>query len=412
MANVNLTIDQINNEALMILHQKLNFCTNIVTDYDNSFAQDGYKIGDSLRVRLPIQYSTGTGSTMATGTGADSIGVSTTLQVATQRHVPLRFTSKEMTMDIDSFSERHLKPAMTKLAAMIENDAFATLYPHVPNVVEAGTKVEFLDVQNAVGYLNRYLAPFDNRNFILDWQGQIDLVNDNKSLFQDQQQLSTQYKEGRMGRFAGCDFYMNTIIPSHTTGAIAGLTGTAAYLVNGAAEAKTLSASDPDPTSGTLTVDTGTAAFAAGDVIESIGDDVFAIHPETKVSYGLAKTFAVTAAASGAGDLTISPALISAGPHRNVSAIPDNNDVIATVGSASTAYKQSLVFQKGFACMGSADLVLPKNVEYASRQVLDNISMRIVGNYDIIKDRHYTRVDVLTGFKILRPELACRVWHT
>ncbi|OOZ36800.1 P22 phage major capsid protein family protein [Solemya elarraichensis gill symbiont] len=125
MANLSLTIDDITRESLRVLHQKCNFISNITKDYDGSYAKQGAKIGDTLRIRLPIQYSTGTGATMATGTGADTIQTSTTLQVSTQRHVPMRFTSAEMTMDIDEFSSRHVEPAMKKLAAMIENDCLA-----------------------------------------------------------------------------------------------------------------------------------------------------------------------------------------------------------------------------------------------------------------------------------------------
>ena len=112
MANVNLTIDDITRESLRVLHQKLNFCGNIVRDYDDSFANSGAKIGNTLRVRLPYQYTSGTGATMATTTAADSIGVSTTLTVNTQRNVPMRFTSNELTMSIDEFSSRHIEPAM------------------------------------------------------------------------------------------------------------------------------------------------------------------------------------------------------------------------------------------------------------------------------------------------------------
>ena len=64
MASNILTIDEITNEAVMVLHQKLNFVTNIVTGYDSSFAQEGAKIGNDLRIRLPMEYATGTGPTI------------------------------------------------------------------------------------------------------------------------------------------------------------------------------------------------------------------------------------------------------------------------------------------------------------------------------------------------------------
>jgi len=408
MANVNLTPDMITREALRVLHQKLNFVGGIVRDYDDSYAQTGAKIGNALRVRLPIQYNTGTGATMATGTGADSIQSSTTLSVSNQRHVPMRFTSEEMTLDIDDFSSRHIQPAMAKLAAMIENDALS-MVNSVGQSIAAGTKVEFLDVMNGRAKLQNSLAPEDNRIALMDIQGNVDLVNDNKSLFNDQGQGSMQYKEGRMGTFGGFEFYENTLIPRHTTGAEGGGT---AYAVNGASQEKTLSASDNDPTTGSLIVDTGTKTIKAGDVF-TIGDDVFDVHPETKESTGVLKQFTVTADhAGGAGTLTIAPAIIASGPHKNVSAVPDDNDALTFIGAASTAYNQSLLFQKGFAAFATADLVMPKGVDMASRQTYDGISMRLVRDYSIVKDQYLTRLDVLYGYKVLRPDLAVKIWHT
>lgn len=395
MANVSLTTDEITREALRILHQKLNFCGNIVRDYDKSYAQTGAKIGNTLRVRLPYQYTSATGATMATGTGADSIGSNTTLTVSTQRHVPLRFTSAEKTMDIDNFGKLHLEPAMAQMAAMMEYDGLAATINAVNQQISAGTKVVFADVMNGRALIQNSLAPMDNRTALLDPQGMVDLVTDNKSLFNSQDEINKQYKEGSMGRFAGFDFYENTLLPTHTSGTEG---GGSVYKVNGANQTKTLSTTDADPTTGSLIVDTGTKTIAAGDVF-TIGDDVFAVHPETKVSTGVLKQFTVTTAATGAGTLTIAPAIISAGPHQNVSAVPDNDDLLTFVGAASTAYKQSLLFQKGFACMGTADLVLPPS-EKASRMNYDGISIRVVEDFfDGVKDRLYTRLDILYGLQ-------------
>lgn len=411
MANINDTIDMITNESLRILHQKLNHVTNIVTEYDDSYAQSGAKIGDALRIRLPLQYATGTGATMATGTGADSIATSTTLQVSTQRHVPLRFTSEEMTMDIDYLQQRHLEPAMAKLAAMIENDTFSML-SEVNNVVEAGTKITFDDIMAGRQFLMDNLAPINDRCALLDTRGNRDLVVDNKALFNDQREISEQYKEGAMGYFAGFDFYENTLLKKHTSGAEGGGT---AYATNATtAQQKTLTAADNDPNTGSLIVDTGTKTIKAGDVftIGAGGTVVNDVHPETKESTGVLKNFTVTADATGAGTLTITPAIIASGPHQNVSAAAANDQTLTFAGAASTLYNQSLLFQKGYAAFATADLVMPEGVHFASRQVYDGISMRIVGDYDIVKDRFLIRADVLYGYKILRPQLACKVWHT
>ena len=407
MANVNLTPDMITREALRVLHQKLNFVGNVVRDYDDRYAQEGAKIGDSLRVRLPIQYQTSTAATMPTGTGADSIGVSTTLQVSTQRYVPMRFTSEELTLDIDDFSSRHIEPAMAVLAAKIEADVLGTAVAGASNFVNAGTKVEFLDVMNARKELVKNLAPPMDWSALLNPQAMVDLVNDNKSLFQDQAQIAKQYRTGMMGKFASFDFYENTLIPAmaaHTGG------GTNTYDVASDGQEKTLSASDSDPNNQTLSIDTGTKLIAKGAKFTIAG--IFDVHPETKESTGSLKVFTVTGgdtATATATSITISPAIIVSGPHKNCvgaagAADPSDGDAITFLEDA-TANNQSLLFQKGFAAFATADLVLPKGTDMASRQVYDGVSMRMVRDYDITKDRILTRLDVLYGFKVLRPQL-------
>lgn len=400
MASNLLTIDMITRESLMILHQKLNFVTNIHTEYDGSFAQEGAKSGNTLRIRLPMMYGTGTGATMTTGTGADSLQNQVTLTVNTQRHVPMRFTTNEMTMKIDEFRQRHIEPAMTRLAAKIEADALS-LANKAANTVFAGTKVEMADILDGRAKLQRALAPLDNRCALLDPQAQVDLINDNKALFQASDEISRQYKEGTMGRHAGFDYFENTLIPSYTSGAAA---GTSNY--DGVLEQ---SGSYTAPNSWDFNVDTGTAVIAAGDVVTL--DTVFDVHPETKTSTGELKQFTVTSGGTGTTTLTLTPALIATGPYQNASNTAPNNATVTVLGTASTAYKQSLLFQKGFAVFGTADLVMPKNVEGA-RHVMDGISMRMVKDYDIVTDRIYCRLDVLYGYQALRPQLGCRVLHT
>ena len=403
MASNLLTIDQITRESLRILHQKLNFVTNIHTEYDSSFAKEGAKIGNTLRIRLPMQYSTGIGATITTGTGADSLQNQVTLTVNTQRHVPMRFTSNEMTMKIDEFASRHLEPAMAKLASIIEADALS-MANKATNTVYAGTAVGFADVMVGRAKLQNALAPIDNRCACMDPQGMVDLVVDNKSLFNAQDQITKQYKEGTMGRFGGFDFYENTMVPSHTSGAEG---GGSAYLTNSVTAQE---GSYTSPNSMGLIIDTGTKSIAAGDVITIAG--VYEVHPETKNTTGELKEFTVLTGTTGPGTITISPALIASGPYKNASAAAANNMAITVKGAASTAYKQSLLFQKGFAVFGTADLVLPKNVMAASRQNYDGISLRMVQDYDVVKDRIYTRCDVLYGYQVLRPQLATRILQT
>ena len=119
MPNSILTPTAVTREALRILHQKLNFVGRIKRDYDDSFAKTGAKIGDSLKIRLPNEYTVRTGATLS---AQDTSEISTTLQVATQKGVDMNFSSADLTLSLDDFSERVLEPAMAGLASTIEAD--------------------------------------------------------------------------------------------------------------------------------------------------------------------------------------------------------------------------------------------------------------------------------------------------
>lgn len=386
MANTLLTPTAVTREALRILHQKLNFVGNITRDYDDSYAKSGAKIGDSLKIRLPNQYTVRSGATLS---AQDTTESSVTLQVGTQKGVDLNFTSVDLTLSLDDFSKRIIEPAMSVLAANIEADAlnmYKDVYQSIWNGGSAATYNKALDGRVI---LNRSLTPFDDRTALMDSTSMADLVKDTKTLFQDSASLAKQYKEGYMGRAAGFDFNENTLMPAHTRGGSNG-----AYLVNGASQ-----------TGSTLTVDTGATAPSQGDVITIAG--VYSVHPETKVSTGVLQQFVVGSGATTTS-FPISPAIVTSGATQNVSGSPADNAAVTFLGTASTAVQTSLLFQKGAFAFATADLMMPKGVDFAAREVMDGISMRIVRQYDITNDKFPCRLDVLYGYKTLRPQLACR----
>lgn len=397
MPNTILTPTMVTREALAVLHQKLNFVGNINRTYDDSFAKDGAKIGDSLKIRLPNQYVVRTGATLS---AQDTTEQSVTLQVATQKGVDLNFTSTDLTLSLQDFSARILEPAMSVLAAAIEADALSMTTDVYQSVWNGGAAATFQRVLAGRKIMQDALSPLNDRNALLNTQDNVDLVDALKGLFNDQTSLSKQYREGYMGRTAGFDFSENTLVPSFTRGA-----GNTAYTTN--TQVATLA------TDGTayaaITVAAGAGALVKGDVFTIA--NVFKVHPETKASTGILQQFVVTAAyAGGAGSVSISPSIVLGGGRQNC-IIPTTaaSAVIAFLGTASTAVGTSLLFQKDAFAFATADLVMPKGVDFASRQVLDGISMRIVRQYDISNDKFPTRLDVLYGYKTIRPQLAVRL---
>ena len=400
MANTLLTPDMITKDALMVLHQKLNFVGNVVREYDSSFAQEGAKIGNTVRIRRPLQYAVGTGATIATGTGADSVEQSFTLTVNTQKHVPMRFNSNELSMKVNDFRARHIEPAMAVLAAKIEADALS-MVSDVYNNVQCGTAVAFAEIMAGRKQLVDNLAPNANRTALLDTQANVDLVDALKGLYNDPKSISKMYKEGMMGHASSFDFYENTLLANHTNGAAGGTTN---YDIAGASQVST----DADTMS--LNIDTGTAVITAGQVFTIAG--VNSVHPESKTSTGIPQQFVALTGGTGTTTLTVSPGIVISGPRQNVSAAPANNATITFAGAASTTYYQSCLFQQEAFAFATADLVLPNGLDMASRQNFDGISLRLIRDYDVIKDRLYTRMDVLYGYRTLYRQLACRLMHT
>ena len=389
-----LTPTAVTRSALAILHQKCNFIGNINRQYDDSFAKSGAKIGDSLKIRLPNQYTVRSGATLSAQEITES---STTLQVATQVGVDLNFTSDELTLDLDDFSSRILEPAMAVLAANIESTVYAGCYKAVSNMIDGDAAALVYDhMMQGRQRMNEELAPQDGmRTAIWSPLHARKLNVDLKGLFNDSATIAKQYREGIVGRTGGFDHYENTHVGKHTTGTAAKTTG---YTVNGATQSGS-----------TITIQTGTTTFLVADIVTFAGCN--AVHPETKADLGRLMQFVVTAnSGTSATSLAISPALTISGATQNVTGYPTNTGAVVKVGAgASETLDTSMVFHKNAFTFATADLVMPQGVDFAAREVMDGISMRIVRQYDINNDKFPTRLDVLYGFKAIRPSMACRI---
>lgn len=388
MANTILTPTAVTREALRVLHQKANFLGSINKQYDDSFAKTGAKIGDSLKIRLPNQYTVRTGITMA---AQDTVETSTTLQVSTVKGVDLNFSSIDLTLSLDDFSKRILEPAMATLVAAIEADALTMrrdVYQQANNTSAAITLANVLGGRKA---LQDALCPDGDRTALLNTNDNVGLVDAVKGLFNDTSGISKQYKEGYMGRTAGFDFMENTHLSTQARGA------GASYVVNGAGQ-----------TGASIIIGTGTGLVDVGSIVTFAGCN--RVHPETKVDTGVLQQFVVTSTnATNATLIGISPAIVTSGATQNVSASPTTAGNMVIAGTAGTAYGQSLVYHKDAFTFVTADLVQPQGVDFAAREVMDGISMSMVRDFQIADRSFPCRLDVLYGFKTIRPQLACRL---
>jgi len=388
--NTLLTIDMITAKALVILHQKCNIIGSVNRQYDDSFANSGAKIGTTLRIRLPVQYTVSTTPALSL---QNTVEQYVSLPITNQYHADFSFSSAELTLSIDDFSARYIEPAIATLAARMEADFVNQMWPKVWNQVgTAASPMPYKTILQARKLLLDNLTPQSKQWLLrINTQDNVDLVDTLKGLFQSQEQIRRQYIDGVMGLSGGFEWAENTHLTTQTRGAESG------YLVSPASQ-----------TGATLAVITGTGAGNAGDVFTITG--VYRVHPETKVNTGVLQQFTLTSAyAGGAGNMAISPAIVTSGPTQNVSASPANNAPITFANTASVATGLSLAYHPDAFTFATADLVMPGGVDMASRVVKDGISMRAVRQYSISDDTFPIRIDVLWGCAALRPQLACRL---
>jgi hypothetical protein len=401
MSNSILTIDMITRKALEILENNLVITRNVNRQYDDSFAVEGAKIGSTLRIRLPDRALVTDGAALQVQDDNEQF---TTLTVASQKHIGVNFTSAELTMQLDDFAERVLKPRISQLASSIDADvatSFKSIYQSVgtPGTVPS-TSLVLLQAQQK---LNEAAAVMSPRYATVNPAANAGLVEGMKGLFNPTDTISRQFKNGMMGEgvLGFEEINMSQSISQHTTGT----TPTAPIV------AATVTAEGS--TSLAISFSSGSPTFRIGDVFTVA--NVYAVNPQTRQSTGSLQQFVVTAdlniSSTTTGTLTVSPAMYtSANALATINAFPVSGAALTFLGGSATAYPQNLIYHKDAITFATADLLLPQGVDMASRQVHNGISMRIVRQYDINNDRLPCRIDVLYGFSAIRPQMACRLW--
>jgi hypothetical protein len=413
MSNNLLTISMITNEALMVLENELTFSSEVERNYDDQFAVSGAKIGNTLNVRRPGRFIGTTGPALNV---EDFNETSVPVTLSTQFHVDTQFTTSDLTLSLDQFSNRVLKPAVAAVANKIDFDGLTMAKNSTANIVgTAGSPpTSLLTYLTAGAYLDAEGAPRDGRrSCIVEPFTGATIVDSLKGLFVPSDVIGKQYQKGMMGRdSAGMNWKMdqnvvNQTFGSYATATLACATTTATgFLTTGWAQTSTIA----------LTAATATAGLKQGDIIQIAG--IYAVNPQNRSAYGSGKlrnfvvTTDVTVATSGTTSVIVSPAVITGGQFQNVTVTSTSATAVVTpFNQAGTVSPQNIVMHKNAFCLATADLELPDGVVFAGRASDKELglSMRVIRQYTINNDSIPTRVDVLYGWAPLYPELACRV---
>ena len=409
MSNQLLTISKITNEALMVLENELTFTSEVDRNYDDQFAVIGGKIGNTVNVRRPGRFIGTTGPALNV---EDFNETSVPVTLSTQFHVDTQFTTQDLALSLDMFSDRVLKPAIAAIANKIDRDGTTMAALNTANIVgTAGTPpTGLITYLTAAAYLDSEGAPRDGRRSVIvePFTGAT-IVDSLKGLFVPQDVIGEQYRKGLMGRdSAGMNWKMDQNVYSQTFGNYAGTatinTSTdTGILTSGWAQYSTLTLSK----TGTFTPNVGDTFTIAG---------VYAVNPQNRAAYGSNKlrNFVVMQAASGTGatfNVTVSPAVISAGQFQNVSITSPGASAVTPFNNTGAVSPQNILMHKNAFTMAMADLELPEGVHFAGRAADKDLglSIRVVRQYTINNDSIPTRLDVLYGWAPLYPELACRI---
>lgn len=405
MGNTLLTIDQITRKALQILKNKLVVTRTVNRGYDDSYAKEGAKIGATLRIRKPTRYVVVDGATLVV---QDTQEQYTTLTASTQKHVGVAFSMAERTMSLDDYAQNVLDPAMSQLAATVDADVAQGVFKYIGQSVgtPGTTPATSLVLLNGMQKLDEAAAPRDRRIAVVNPAANAALVEGLKGLFNPSSVISDQFKSGLMGRnVLGYDeISMSQSIGNFTTG-------------SRSAGATVTTTATQGATTLALTTNGATDTIKQGEVFTVAA--CYAINPQTRQSTGSLFQFVALADATASGSavsVTVAPmysadaASLGNQALATMDALPVSTAAVTWMGGVSTAYPQNLIYHPDAISFATADLILPDGVSMASRMNYDGISLSAVKAFDIINYREICRIDILYGYGVIRPELACRLW--
>lgn len=394
MANTILTPSIIAKEGLFQLENNMVMGNNVHRQYKNEFV----KIGDTVSIRKPVKFTVTDG---ATRSNQDVVETSTSIVINKRKHVSWKFSTQDLTLKIEEYSERYIKPAMIQLANQVDSDLCGLYTDLFTSAGTPGTTpATFGALGNMAEELDDGAVPDDGmRKLILNPAARWSMADGLKTLNNDGMAADF-VRKGRLGEIANFDIYGDQNIVRHTVGAHGGTP-----LVNGASQTGT-----------SLVTDGWTASVSGllkqGDVFTIAG--VYGVNPVSRQSTGKLQKFVVTSdrASNGSGQATLEiyPAITTSGAYQTVTNSPADNAAITVLGTASTQYPQNLAFHKNALALVTCPLELPESAGWKSRVTHKGLSIRAVKDYDIDNDEEIIRLDILYGVKAIYPELGGRLW--
>lgn len=324
----------------------------------------------------------------------------TTIPVKVDQHIGVAWTTNQVDVTVHTTPEKLYKelilPAMREIATQVDLDLF-TLALDVANCIgTAGTTPNaYLTTAQVAGRMTNVSVPQKDRILVVNPDYQVVMADALKSVYQPEM-VKDFLKKMYIGGIAQFDTYISNNLPRLTKGTPGGTPR-----INGANQTGSSIAIKGLDASGT---------YKKGDVITFAS--CYDVNPVNRVTQTYLKPFVVTAdftASGGAGNLSISPAIITEGAYKNCSVSPTNDDLIVQLTSAASTCMNNIAFYPDAFAFVSVPFQLPDMEGVGWTETKDGISCTVTKGWDVRNLEMMYRVDFLYGKKSLYPEQACRL---
>ncbi len=368
MSNKFLTPQIVANEALMVLENNLVAADLVHKDYSKEFAH----VGDTITIRKPAKFSAKNfvGETVDQNVNEGSVKVT----LDHFRDVTVPVTSKEMTLDIKSFSEQIISPAVQAISQAIDSDIIAEGIANAGNTVSGtANATDLKDIANIAKAFDLKGVPIQQRRLLVNPTHKYRYLTTENLSKVAYAGNSDALRSAELGAIYGLDTYMSQNAPD-TLAATAG-TATAAKVSCTAGETK-VALSDVTATTGT---------FKKGDGFILDG-------------YLYRFTADATAASGAVAEVAIDQPI-----HRTIA-----SDAAVKMYLVKTTH--SLAFHRNGLALVTRQLELPMGANNAAIASSRNgLAIRVVYDYDIKHKTDRVSFDILYGVKTLDSDMTARL---
>ena len=402
MPNEQAVINMVTRKSSMILDNLLVLTKTVDRQYDKSFAVTGAKIGDTLRIRLPERFLVTSGPSASFQPATEK---TVNAAITTQHNIAVDFSSAELTLNVDDMYDRVIKPAMSQLSATLDNSiAVAAQKAFWLSVGTPGSTPSSSAVVIAANQkLTEAAAPLDSRVLIVGPDATSGLLLSMANQFNPQSKVSRQFLSGELENnllgFQGV--FQTQNLSNHTTGNW----GTAISVHPSTVISEGMSQI-------VFGFSGSNATWKKGDVFTIA--NVNAANPQTRESTGSVQQFVVTEdtlPATTTVTVKVAPAIFSSSQqYCTVDNLPASGAVVTMFGTPNAKSSQNLFYEKSAIAFVTADFSSDTPGAISSTVRGDNVGMRMTRQYVFNNDRIGTRIDVLHGTSVVRPEIGGRLW--